>query len=109
MAGLTVPTRLFYGKARAGGGANAGAGGRAGVAKENVLPYPPPPEPIPLVAAAIGEQIGLLQGFYGEKIREHRQRVKHLQDLPPVPNKEDAQDAPTPTKKKQKKSQIRSS
>lgn len=75
MAGLTVPTRLFYGKSRnrdAGG-----MGGKGGVAKENAVPYPPPEEPVPITAAAIGSQIGLLQGWYAEKLKEHRQRVKH--------------------------------
>lgn len=80
MNGLTVPTRLFYGRAR-NGGAGALANGRGGLgAKENVLPYPPPPEPVPLTAAAIGEQIGLLKSFYHEKLREHRIKVKHSQE-----------------------------
>lgn len=74
--GLTVPTRLFYGRAR-GGASGLGRGTGGAGAKENVLPYPPPPEPVPLIAAAIAEQIGLLQPFYQEKLREHRQRIKH--------------------------------
>ncbi|TKY88787.1 hypothetical protein EX895_002418 [Sporisorium graminicola] len=77
MSGLTVPTRLFYGRARNAGNALAA---RGGAVKENVLPYPPPPEPVPLVAAAIGAQIGLMQSFYSDKMREHRQRLKHAQE-----------------------------
>ncbi|CDS01567.1 hypothetical protein [Sporisorium scitamineum] len=76
MSGLTVPTRLFYGRAR---NANALAA-RGGAVKDNVLPYPPPPEPVRLVAAAVAEQIGLMQPFYQEKLRELRQRANTLVD-----------------------------
>lgn len=75
MAGLTVPTRLFYGRNRNSAANLAARGGVGG--KEEVLPYPPPPEPVLLTAAAVGGQIGLLHGFYQEKLREHRQRLKH--------------------------------
>ncbi|GAC96067.1 hypothetical protein PHSY_003646 [Pseudozyma hubeiensis SY62] len=85
MSGLTVPTRLFYGRGKGGvsAGGAAGAAGRPGGIKVEVLPYPPPPNPVELVAAAIPEQIGLLQPFYQEKLREHRQRCKHAQENPP--------------------------
>ncbi|KAJ1022251.1 hypothetical protein NDA13_005164 [Ustilago tritici] len=91
LSGLTVPSRLFYGR-----GKNSALLARAGgesAAKENVLPYPPPPESIPLVASAIGDQIGLLQGFYQEKMREHRQRTKHAQELAIAKEAEDEERA----------------
>ncbi|KAJ1025225.1 hypothetical protein NDA16_002729 [Ustilago loliicola] len=90
LSGLTVPSRLFYGR-----GKNSALLARAGgdvAAKENVLPYPPPPEPIPLVAAAITDQIGLLQPFYNEKMREHRHRTKHAQELASAKATEETQE-----------------
>lgn len=97
MSGLTVPTRLFYGRAR---NANSALAARGGLVKENVLPYPPPPEPIPLIAAAIGDQIGLLQPFYQEKLREHRARVKHQESsssaLGQIKTKDDEQEEGKP-------------
>ncbi|PWY99938.1 Bromodomain-domain-containing protein [Testicularia cyperi] len=89
MSGLTVPTRLFYGRPR---NANAAAAAR-GAAKENVLPYPPPPPPIPLTSAAIPAQIGLLQSFYQDQMREHRQKVKQNQQNGVAAN-QDKDDAP---------------
>jgi transcriptional activator SPT7 len=76
MSGLTVPTRLFYGRARASNTAMAARG----AVKEEVLAYPPPPEPVALTAAAVGSQIALLHGFYQDRLREHRQRVKHAHE-----------------------------
>nr|CDI55323.1 related to transcription regulator SPT7 [Melanopsichium pennsylvanicum 4] len=88
LGGLTVPSRLFYGRNRGGGVGGAGLvrGGLGDGTKDNVLPYPPPPEPIPLVTAAVDDQIGLLRGFYQDKLREHRNRLKH-QDAALLANK----------------------
>ncbi|CBQ69283.1 related to transcription regulator SPT7 [Sporisorium reilianum SRZ2] len=74
LSGLTVPTRLFYGRAR-----TAASAARGGTVKESAVPYPPPPDAVPLVSAALGAQIGLLQPFYGERMREHRMRVRQLE------------------------------
>lgn len=90
MSGLTVPTRLFYGRGKAGAGGGGATGARVSGTKENVLPYPPPPEPIALVSAAISDQIGLLQSFYQDKLREHRQGCKNAQDQAAKPNNDDA-------------------
>lgn len=77
ISGLTVPTRLFYGRPRNGNAASAAA--RNGAIKENVLPYPPPAPPIALTSGSISVQIGLMQTFYQDKMREHRQRSKQHQ------------------------------
>lgn len=90
LSGLTVPSRLFYGRGKNPALLAKMGGGEA--TKENVLPYPPPPEPIPLVASAIGEQIGLLQPFYQEKLREHRQRTKHAQEFASTKAQEEEED-----------------
>ncbi|EST09420.1 Bromodomain transcription factor [Kalmanozyma brasiliensis GHG001] len=88
MSGLTVPSRLFYGKAGRAAANRVGAEG----GKTESLPYPPPPAPIELVSAAVGAQIGLLHGFYTEKLREHRQRVKQEEAHTALREKEEGEE-----------------
>ncbi|KAN0062669.1 Transcriptional activator spt7 [Thecaphora frezii] len=71
ISGLTVPSRLFHGR----GPARMAAAAK-GIVKEEVLPYPPPPPYVPLTSSAISAQIGLLQGWYRDKLRERRSMSK---------------------------------
>ncbi|EPQ26711.1 uncharacterized protein PFL1_05690 [Pseudozyma flocculosa PF-1] len=80
ISGLTVPSRLFHGRGQARASVAA-----KGVAKEEVLPYPPPPPYVPLTSSAVPAQIGLLQGWYREKFRQRRAMSK------PVDVEEDAE------------------
>ncbi|KDN47146.1 hypothetical protein K437DRAFT_294137 [Tilletiaria anomala UBC 951] len=80
IGGLSVPARLFHGRGRAGG-ANSGPAGLGingtGTGKNaaDLLPYVPPEPFVLLDSQGVSAQIGLLQPFFRERLREHK-RIK---------------------------------
>ncbi len=103
---LAVPTRLFRGMGGRPGAGVPGAGGINGIkgpAEENI--YPPPPPFVPLDSAGIASQIGLLQPFFKEKMREHKRsksRAKeevHAEEMDTLPDEDEAITAALDSKK----------
>lgn len=78
--GLSVPLSLLKGRGKSVPGdlasvtlANAGAmPALAGKSSAELVPFPPPPSFVLLDSGGVSAQIGLLQGLFREKLREHK-------------------------------------
>ncbi|CAD6895786.1 unnamed protein product [Tilletia controversa] len=71
VSGLSIPSRLFHGRSMGNRAAPQGSAS----AKENV-PFPPPPTFIPLSSGGITLQIGLLQDWYRQRLRERKEEAR---------------------------------
>ncbi|KAF8317608.1 hypothetical protein DL93DRAFT_2134010 [Clavulina sp. PMI_390] len=76
LTSLSVPARLFHGRAKKDANRN---GNGMGAPKEPSLPFPPPQPFIPLSSHRLDGQIGLLRGFY-------RNKFDRLRDVSGVPD-----------------------